>query len=93
MLDLQSGGVETELQLRGHNLNSFSVHGFHQLISQSTHLLPQTFVCINLIFTDQQNLIVHSDFHPSLHSNCHRQITYCKLNLNIEYTLPYGHLI
>ena len=93
MLDLQSGGVETKLQLRGHNLISLSVHGFHQLISQSTHLLPQTFVCIDLIFTDQRNLIVHSDFHPSLHSNCHRQITYCKLNLNIEYTPPYGPLI
>ena len=29
-----------------------TVHGFHQLVSQPTHLLPQTLSCIDLIFTD-----------------------------------------
>ena len=48
-----------------------SVYGFHQLISQPTHLLPQTSSCIGLIFTDQPNLIVDSGVHPSLHSICH----------------------
>ena len=33
-----------------------SVHGFHQLISQPTHLLPQSSSCIDLRFTDQPNL-------------------------------------
>ena len=28
-----------------------------------------------------------------LHSNCHHQITYCKLNLNIEYLPPYERLV
>ena len=41
-----------------------SLHGFHQLISQPTHLLPQTSSCIDLIFTDQPHLIVHSGVHP-----------------------------
>ena len=49
--------------------------------------------CIDLIFTDQPNLIVDSGAHPSLHSNCHHQITYCKLNLNIEYPPPHECLI
>ena len=53
-----------------------SVHGFHQLISQATDLLQQTSSCIELIITDQPNLIVDGGVHPSLNSNCHRQITY-----------------
>ena len=69
-----------------------SVHGF-QLISQLTHLLPQTSSCIDLIFTDQPNLIVDSGVHSLLHSNCYHQITYCKLNLNIEYPPPYKRLV
>ena len=66
---------------------------FHQLISQPTHLLPQSSSCINLIFTDQLNLIVDSGVHPSLHSDCNHQIIHCKLNLNIEYPPPYEHLV
>ena len=62
-------------------------------MSQPTHLLPQTCPCIDLIFTDQANLIVDSGVHPSLQSNCHHQITYCKLNLNIEYPPPYERLV
>ena len=70
-----------------------NVYGFHQLIPQPTHLLPQTFSCIDLIFTDQPHLIVDSGVHPSLHSNCHHQITCCKINLNTEYQPPYEHLV
>ena len=38
------------------------MHVFHHVIAQPTHLLPQTSPCIDLIFTDQPNLIVDSDF-------------------------------
>ena len=55
--------------------------------------LSQSSSCIDLIFTDQPNLIVDNGVHPSLHSNCLNQITHCKLNLNIEYPPPYEHLI
>ena len=79
--------------IEGTQLESLTtVHGFHQLISQPTHVLPQTSSCIDLIFTDQPNLIVDSGAHPSLHSN-HHQITYCKLNLSIEYPPPYEILV
>ena len=70
-----------------------SVHGFHQLISQPTHLLPQSSSCIDLIFTDQPNLIADTGVHPSLHSNCHHETKHCKLNLNIEYQPPYERLV
>ena len=65
-----------------------TTHGLHQLISQPTHLLPTSSTCIDLIFTDQPNLVVNSGAHPSLHKNCHHQITFCKLNLKIEYPHP-----
>ena len=56
---------------------------YHKLVrlSQPTHLLPQTSSCIDLIFTDQPNLMVERGVHPSLYSNCHHQITYCQYNL------------
>ena len=56
-----------------------TVHEFHQLISQPTHLPPQTSSCSGVC--------------PSLHWNCHHQISYCKLNLSIEYPPPYEHLV
>ena len=65
----------------------------HQIILQPTHLLPQFLSNIYLIIADQPNLIVDSGAHPSLHSNCHHQITYCKLNLNTEYSHPYEHVV
>ena len=51
--------------------------------------MPNSSSCIDLIFTDQPNLVVDSGVHPSLHPNCHHQITYCKFNLFIEYPPPY----
>ena len=37
----------------GSKIDSLSTtHGLHQLISQSTHLLPTYFTCIDLIFAD-----------------------------------------
>ena len=54
--------------IEGTGLESLtSVYGFHQLIAQPIHLLPQTSPCIDLIFTEQPNLIVDSGVHPSIH--------------------------
>ena len=66
--------------IEGSQLESLTtVNGFHQLISQPVHRLPQISSCIYLTFTDQPNLLVNSGVHPSLQSNCHHQIIYCKL--------------
>ena len=65
------------------------MQGFHQLILQPTHLLPETSFCNDLIFNSQPNLIVDIGAHPSLHSNCHHQITYCKLRTGT----PFGWMI
>ena len=53
-------------------------------------MLPASSSCIDLIFTDQP--VVYSAVHPSLHTNCNHQITYCNLNLMILYP-PYKCLV
>ena len=66
---------------------------FHQLISQPTHLMPQSFSCIDLLFTNQPNLTVDKGIHPSLYSNYYHQITYWKLSINVKYPPPYERLV
>ena len=50
-------------------------YGLSQIISDPTHILPNSSSCIDLIFTNQPNLVTKSGVHPSLHpkispSNC-----------------------
>ena len=78
----------------GTHINSLiSMDGFDQLISDPTRILHASPSCIDLIFTDQPNLVVDSGVHPSLHTNCHHQITYCNLNLVVAYPPPYERLV
>ena len=70
-----------------------TTYGLQQLISDPTHILPNSSTCIDLIFTDQLHLVVDSGVHPTLHTNCHDQITFCKFNLIIEYPPPYQCLV
>ena len=51
------------------------------------------FLCIDLIFTKQPNLVVGSGTHPSLYTNCHHKIIHCKIDLQVEYPPPYQRLI
>ena len=44
-----------------------TTHGFKQLISDATHLLPASMSCIDLVFTDQPNYVIDCGTHPSLH--------------------------
>ena len=67
-------------------------YGFLQLISELTHILKNSSSCIDLIFTDQPNLITDSGTHLSLHLNCHH-ITFCEINLKITYPPPYRRLV
>ena len=66
-----------------------STHGLEQLISEPAHILSNPSSCIDLIFTNQPNLVVDSGTHPSLHPNCHHQIIHCKINLQVEYPPPH----
>ena len=66
-----------------------SWYGMKQLIPEPTYILQQSCKCIDLIFTNHPNIVVDSGVDSSLHSKCHHQITYSKLNLKIEYPPPY----
>ena len=68
-------------------------YGLEQFIPVPTQILPNSSTCIDLIFTDQSNLVVDSGVYPSLHTNCHHQRTYCKFNLTIGYPPPYQRLV
>ena len=70
-----------------------SLYGMKQVITEPTHILENSSSCIDLIFSNQPNLIMDSGVHPTLHSKCHHQIIYAKLNLKIEYPPPYTRKI
>ena len=62
--------------------------GLYQIINELTHILPSCASCIDLISTNQPNLVINSGVHPSLHENCHHQIIFAQINLKAYYTLP-----
>ena len=70
-----------------------SSNGFSQLIHDPTHIQANSSYCIDLVFTDQPNLLVNSGVHAFLHSNCHHQIVRSSFNLNIYYPPSYQRLI
>ena len=67
-------------------------YGFQQLISEPTPILNNSFSCIDFIFTDQPNLITDGTY-PSLHPNCHHNITFRKVSLRTTYPPPYRKLV
>ena len=60
-------------------------------VNISTYSSTSNFV--DLMFTDEPNLVVNSCVHPTLHKNCHYEIKFCKLNLKVEYSPPYERLV
>ena len=95
MLDLQLGGKKTKLQqVQGTHLEALtSLHNFDQHISEPTHILSNSSSCIDLIFTNQLNLVVTCGTHSTLNTKCHHHVTHCKLNLSIKYPPPYERLV
>ena len=70
-----------------------SQFGLHQIIKEPTHIINNSFSCIDLIFCNQPNLIIDSGVHSSLHPCCHHQIVYAKVNLKIYYPPSYERTI
>ena len=60
-----------------------------QVITELTHIFEKYASCIDLIFTNQPNIVMDSGVHLSLREKCHHQIIYSKLNLKIECPPPY----
>ena len=74
--------------------NSFTNLGLSQLISEPTHFeAHKNPSCIDLLVTDQPNIILDSGTRASLDSYCHHQIIYCKVNFKILPPLPFERKI
>ena len=70
--------------------NLISSLGLSQLISEPTNFEPnKNPYCIDLIITDQPNIVFDSGTRASLDSFCHHQITCCKVNFNIPPPPPF----
>ena len=63
-----------------------SSNSFSQLVNEPTHIQTNSTSCTDLIFTDKPGLSVDSGIHSSSRPNCHHQISYSTINLNICYT-------
>ena len=66
-----------------------SLYETKQLISEPIHISQQSSSCIDLIFINHSKIVKDSGGDSSLHSECHYQIIYSKINLKIEYPTPF----
>ena len=74
--DTNPEGIEIE--------NLFTSLGLSQIISEPTNFEPnKNPSCIDLIATDQPNLILDCGTRASLDTYCHHQILYCRVNFKI----------
>ena len=72
----------------------FSSLDLSQVISEPTNFEPNCKPsCIDLIVTDQPNIILDSGTRASLDSFCHHQIIYCKVNFEIPPPPPFERKI
>ena len=74
------------MNAEGTALNSlFTELDLDQIITEPTHFFNDHSnpSCIDLILTDQPNLVLDSGVRPSLDPSVHHQMTFCKLNFKI----------
>ena len=72
----------------------FTSLGLSQIISEPTNFEPNCNPsCIDLVVTDQPNLILNSGTRASLDSFCHHQIIHCKVNFRIPPHPPFERKI
>ena len=57
--------------MEGTRLESItSYYGLYQIINEPIHNLPSFEFCNDLIFSNQPNMVINSEVHPSLHQYC-----------------------
>ena len=60
-----------------------------QLVNEPTHIMNNSRSCIDLVISDQPNL-VNCTISPSLSQRCHHQINHVELNVNMPVAPPYS---
>ena len=68
-------------------------YGLYHIIIEPIHILPSSASCIDLIFTNQPNLVINSGVHPLLYQNCHHQIIFAQIDLKLYYPPAYKQLV
>ena len=71
----------------------FSANALSQIVDQPTNITATSHHCIDLVATDQPNIIIQNEIAPSLDPNCHHQINLVKLNLKCQPPPPYKRLV
>ena len=81
--------------------NLFAKHALVQTVNEPTNIVTRNITtdnittattskhCIDLVATDQPNIIIKNEVAPSLHSNCSHQINLVKLDLKSSLPSPY----
>ena len=59
------------------------------MIKEFTHIIGDSLLCIELVFTTQTNLVIECGVYSLLHLNCHHHITFSKFNFEIHFPSPY----
>ena len=84
--DTNPEGIEIE--------NLFTSLGLSQIIYEPTNFEPnKNPTCIDLIATDQPNIILDCGTRASLDTYCHHQIIYCEVNFKIPASPPFERKI
>lgn len=79
-------GREGDTNAEGAKLDElFSSLNLHQLISEPTHFFRDDCLpsCIDVVLTDQPNLVLNSGVRPSLDPTVKHQMVFCKINFKI----------
>ena len=78
----------------GHTMQEiFEKHSLYQTVNQPTYITSNSHTCIDLVATDQPNIIIKNDIAPSLHPTCHHQINFVKLDLKCPLPPPFKRLV
>ena len=68
--------------------------GLTQIISEPTNFEPHKQPsCVDLIFTDQPNIVIENGTRASLDITCHHQIIFCRINMTLMPPPPYDRKV
>ena len=71
----------------------FAKHNILQTVNQPTNITSRTQHCIDLVATDQPNIIIKNEVAPSLHTNCSHQVNLVKLDLKCPPPPPFKRVV
>ena len=71
----------------------FAKHAITQTVDQPTNITSRTQHCIDLVATDQPNMIIKNEIVPSLHTYCSHQVNLVKLNFQCLPLPPFNRLV